>query len=246
MCDGAPMDGRNRRLTLPYRRQHGEYRMRHATVAFLLLAAHPVLAQDRPTIMPTRDVSVVYRVTGEGAPSELTMSWLTAQSLMRMDMPGGMGFIVVNPQAGSGFMAMAQMRMIMDLPPGTGGVNNFARASQTARFTREGSDRVANIACTNWRIDDRGETGRACLTADGVTLRANSGGGQTGRGAMEAMQVTYAPQDAARFARPQGYQAMQVPGGAGASPGTPPGGPPPTGGSFPQRGSALPPPGVAR
>lgn len=215
--------------------------MRMFVVAVSLIA-FPALAQDRPTIMPTRDVTVTYRVTGEGAPAEMTMSWLTAQGLMRMDMPAGQGFMVVNPQAGSGFMAMAQMRMIMDLPAGAGGVNNFARASQSARFTREGSDRVANTPCTNWRIEDRGETGRACLTADGVTLRASSGGGQSGRGAMEATQVSYGTQDAGRFARPQGYQVMQMPGGAGA----PAGAAPAPGGTFPNRGTALPPPGVGR
>ena len=216
--------------------------MKHVFLALLLAA--PAFAQERPPIMPTRDVTVTYRVAGEGAPTEMKMSWLTAQGLMRMDMPGGQGFMVVNAQAGSGFMAMPQMRMIMELPAGAGGVNNFARASQTARFTREGSDRVANTPCTIWRVEDRGDTARICSTADGVTLRASSGGGQTGRGTMEATLVEYGAQDAARFARPQGYQAMQMPGGApGAPPAAPPG---TTGGSFPNRGSALPPPGVAR
>jgi len=218
--------------------------MRHVVAALSLLAT-AALAQERPPIMPTRDVSVTYRVGGEGPPAEMRMSWLAAQGLMRMDMPGGQGFMVVNPQAGSGFMAMPAMRMLMELPAGTGGVNNFARASQTARFTREGSEQVAGIACTNWRIEDRGDTARICTTADGVTLRASSGGGQTGRGTMEATLVEYGAQDAARFARPQGYQAMQMPGGAaGAPPGAPPAAP---GGSFPgPRGSALPPPGMTR
>lgn len=221
--------------------------MRHAIIALSLLAA-PVLAQDRPPIMPTRDVSVAYRVSGEGAPTEMRMSWLTAQGLMRVDMPGGPGgaggFMVVNAQAGSGFMAMPQMRMLMELPAGAGGVSNFARASQTARFTREGNDRVANTPCTIWRVEDRGDAARICTTADGVTLRASSGGGQSGRGSMEATLVEYGAQDAARFARPQGFQVMQMPGGAPGAGGAPPAAP---GGSFPgPRGSALPPPGVTR
>lgn len=215
--------------------------MRHALMALTLLAL-PAVAQERPPIMPTRDVAVTYRVTGEGQPTEMKMSWLTAQGLMRMDMPGGQGFMVVNAQAGSGFMAMPQMRMIMDLPAGAGGVNNFARASQSARFTREGSERVANTPCTVWRVEDRGDSARVCVTADGVTLRASSGGGPGGRAAMEATLVEYGAQDAARFARPQGYQQMQMPGGAG---GPPPGAPP--GGAFPgPRGQALPPPGMTR
>lgn len=219
--------------------------MRHATLALLLFAA-PAVAQDRPPIMPTRDVAVTYRVGG-GQPGDMQMAWLTAQGLMRMDMPGGPGgsggFMVVNPQAGSGFMVMPSMRMVMDMPAGAGGVNNFARASQTARFTREGTDRVANTPCTIWRVEDRGDTARVCTTADGVTLRATAAGGGPGaQGAMEATRVEYGAQDAARFARPQGYQTTQMPGGGAA----PPAPPPVAGGSFPNRGSALPPPGVAR
>lgn len=226
--------------------------MRHTTLALLLLVA-PAVAQERPPIMPTRDVSVTYRVGSEGQPGEMKMSWLTAQRLMRMDMPGGQGFIVVNAQAGTGFMVMPSMRMIMDMPPGSAEVTNMARASQNARFTREGGDRVANTACTIWRMEDRGDVARICVTGDGVVLRASSGsgpgggpgGGQgagmPGRGAMEATLVEYGAQDAARFARPPGYQSMQMPGTAG---GAPPAAAP--GGSFPNRGSALPPPGVAR
>ena len=216
--------------------------MRPATLALLMLAG-PALAQERPPIMPTRDVAVTYRVSHEGQPAEMQMSWLTAQGLMRMDMPGGQGFMVVNQQAGSGFMVMPSMRMVMDMPAGTGGVNNFARASQTASFTREGSDRVANTPCTIWRIEDRGDSARICSTADGVTLRASAVSGPAGRGTMEATRVEYAAQDASRFARPQGYQTMQMPGGAGARPGAAPG----SGGGFPgPRGTALPPPGVTR
>ena len=233
--------------------------MRHKTLALLLCAA-PALAQDRPPIMPTRDVAVTYRVGG-GQPGEMQMSWLTAQGLMRMDMPGGQGFMVVNVQAGSGFMVMPSMRMVMDMPAGAGGVNNFARASQTARFTREGSDRVANTPCTLWRVEDRGDTARVCTTADGVTLRATPAGGGPGdnspqggtggspgsspggiQGAMEAIRVEYGTQDATRFARPQGYQTMQMPGAGAAAPAPAPA----AGGNFPNRGSALPPPGVAR
>ena len=218
--------------------------MRDATLALLLFAA-PALAQERPPVMPTRDVSVTYRVGGEGQASEMQMSWLTGQGLMRMDMPGGQGFMVVNAQAGSGFMVMPSMRMIMDLPAGAGQVNNLARASQSASFTREGSDRVAGTACTIWRVEDGGNTARVCTTADGLTLRASSGGGQSGQGTMEATRVQYGAQDVSRFARPQGFQTMQMPAGTG-QPGAPAAGAAP-GGSFPgPRGQALPPPGIQR
>ena len=217
--------------------------MNRLPLALLLLAplTAPGLAQaqDRPAYMPTRDVTVTYRANAEGQPpAELKMYWLTAQGLMRMDMPGGQGHMVVNSQTGQGFMVMTPMRMVMDMPANQQGMARFARPSDTARFTREGNDRVANTPCVNWRVEDRGETARVCVTADGVTLRAQGGAGNA-RGAMEATLVEYGAQDAARFARPAGYQTMQVPGGAG---GQVPGGPP---AALPGRGTALPPPGVA-
>lgn len=212
--------------------------MSRLPLAVLLLAPLMAQAQDRPVLFPTRDVAVTYRVSAEGQPAEMRMSWLGAQRLMRMDMPGGQGYMIMNQQTGQGFMVMQQMRMIMDLPAGAEGMARLTRASETARFTREGTDRVANTPCTTWRIEDRGETSRMCSTADGVVLRASSAG-QQNRGSLEAVRVEYAAQDAALFARPQGYQTMQMPGGAGGGASAPPG-------SFPGRGTALPPPGMAR
>jgi len=197
------------------------------------LCALPALAQDRPEIFPNRDVAVTYRTSVEGRPADMRMAWNAARRLMRMEMPTGQGYLILDQQAGTGFMVMQQMRMIMEMPAGQEAAARFAQASQTARFTREGSDRVANLPCTNWKIEDGAETGRVCITADGVTLRAQPG---NGRGEMEALAVEYATQDPARFARPEGFRNMQIPGAA--QPG------PAAAGAFPQRGSALPPPGI--
>jgi hypothetical protein len=184
-------------------------------VALVLLAGGTAAAQDRPVLFPTRDVAVTYRVTGAqpaGAPpaQELSMSWNAAAQLMRMDIPG-FGWSVTDHRNARAFAVMEGMRMIMDLP--------IAQAmqqygpSESATYRREGTDTVAGTACTVWSYQDRGNTGRACITADGVMLRGEGrSGGQSG--GMEAVRVAYSAQDAARFQRPQGYQAMQVPGGA--------------------------------
>ncbi|MBY0337682.1 MAG: DUF4412 domain-containing protein [Acetobacteraceae bacterium] len=217
--------------------------MRRLLPALLLLATPSLpggaFAQERPTVTPTRDVSVVYRVTGtmpdgRTETGEMRMSWLTAQGLLRMDMPGGQGWMLVDTRNNGGFMVMEQMRAILALPPGSDPSRRLS-ASQTARFTREGSDRVANVSCTNWRVEDRGEQARMCVTDDGVVVRS-SGGPRANGGTLEALRVEYGGQDPARFRRPEGYQNVQIPG---ASQGTP------SGQSFPgQRGSALPPPGL--
>ena len=195
------------------------------------LAALPAQAQGRPEIFPTRDVAVAYRTSVEGQPADMRMAWNAAQRRMRMEMPGGQGYLILDQQTGTGFMVMQPMRMLMEMPAGQEAAARFAHASQTARFTREGSDRVANLPCTNWKIEDRGEIGRSCITADGVTLRAEPG---NGRGGLEALTVEFAAQDPALFVRPEGFGNMQIPGAA--QPG------PASAGAFPQRGSALPPP----
>jgi hypothetical protein len=199
-----------------------------------LLAADPVMAQaqDRPVLFPQRDVTITYRLPDNAG--EMQVAWLAARRLMRTEMPGGVGFGVMDLQAGTGFMAMPQQRLLMDLPRGQFQGRTLA-PSERARFTHEGQDRIANTPCTIWRVEDQGEATRVCMTADGISLRAE--GINRANSRIEATAFTYAAQDPARFRRPQGYQAFQMPAGLPGLPGAAPGGGMP-------RGTALPPPGV--
>lgn len=200
--------------------------MPQAALAALLLAG-PALAQDRPQAVPTRDVTVTYQAP-QGA-GEVRMSWLASRGLMRMDMPGNQGWMVVGPEnAGGGFVVMQAQRMIMDLPPAQAAEARRLTPGPNARFTREGTDRVANTPCTIWRVTEGSDSARVCLTADGVTLRAEAVNRPDSQ--MVATAVAYGPQDPARFQRPQGYQALQIPPGLS---------------DRLQRGTALPPPGLA-
>jgi hypothetical protein len=200
----------------------------------MLLLAWPAAAQDRPQLVPSRDVSVAYRAIGggEGRMPELRMSWLVARGLLRVDM-GEAGYLVTDTRGAGGFMVMAAQRMVMDLPAGANPAAAPGLLREGARYTREGNDRVAGLPCTNWRIEAEGETNRACITADGVMLRAaTAAGGRSGEGVLEAVSVSQGPQDPARFERPPGYQNFQPPGRAA----------PPAGGNALPRGTALPPP----
>jgi hypothetical protein len=200
--------------------------MRAAALAtFASLATLPAVAQDRPPLFPTRDVAVTYRISGAQAQAgmqQMTIAWMAAQQVSRMDM-GAMGYMVADHRNQRGFMVMPAQRMIMDVPMQQAMQQYGPTASATYR--RTGSDTVAGIACNVWTFEDRGNSGTACVTADGVMLRAQ-GTSQGQSGTMEATQVAYGAQDAARFARPQGYQAMQIPGmPGGAMPGMPGGQP---------------------
>jgi hypothetical protein len=184
--------------------------MRPALFALALLAASPALAQDRPpALLPTRDVTITYRVTGAPDGQTLRMSHAAARGLVRTDLPGGLGWGVMDSGAGQGFMVMEPMRAIITMP---GGQARPGVASPTARFSRAGTAKVAGLDCTVWRVEDQGRSGEACLTTDGVMLRASGvvSGQQAG---IEAVEVRYGALDPALFQRPQGYQEMQAPPG---------------------------------
>jgi hypothetical protein len=176
------------------------------TLAVLGLSG-PAGAQDRPNMIPTRDVAIIYRATAEGGvpPVEVWMSWLSARRLLRTDTPG-VAWSVADHANGTGFIVMEEARRVMDMPPVV--IRHQLGPTPEARFTREGTDRVAGHGCTTWRYEDTGSEGRVCLTADGVMLRTR--GTMSGiTGGMEAIRVTYAAQDAARFELPEGYQHIQ-------------------------------------
>jgi hypothetical protein len=195
--------------------------MRTILAAAILAAALPLAAQaqDRPQIFPTRDVAVTYRVAGQGQQAELTMQWAAASRMMRMNMPGGVGYIVADHQNQRGFMVMEAMRTIMDVPLAQAA--GMQRDLENARFTRGGTEKIAGTDCTVWRYQGASQSGEACITADGVMLRAQ-GSAQGQQGRMEATRIAYGAQDPAQFRRPQGYQTMQMPQGIpGGMPATP-------------------------
>ncbi|GGC28271.1 hypothetical protein GCM10011504_03090 [Siccirubricoccus deserti] len=200
--------------------------MRIVTAAVLLTAlALPAAAQEKPLFKPTRDVSVTYRMTsgqGAGGTHEMRMSWLVAEQKLRVDMPGGVGWSLMDEAAQKMSMVLEAQRMVMEMPmrSSSGGPLIPTRPPETARFSRGSTATIAGVPCTNWRYEDGGNRGEACITADGVMLRSQ-GSYEGHSGSIEATQVTYGPQDAARFRLPQGYQAMQMPGGVpgGAMPG---------------------------
>ena len=192
--------------------------MRSVFLAITALAfSLPALAQEAPRLFPSRDVAVTYRVSGAGPMQEVTMAWAAAARLMRVDL-AGMGYTIADFAGQKGFMVMQMPQpMVMDIPMAQAGAH--MRALDSARFTRLGADRVAGIACTNWRHEGPQGSGTGCFTDDGVMLRSQ-GSAQGMQGGLEALRVTYGAQDMARFQRPAGVPSMQIPGGM--LPGLPP------------------------
>ncbi|MBW8270955.1 hypothetical protein [Caldovatus aquaticus] len=201
--------------------------MRHrlaprAATALLIagLAPLPGAAQqaaDRPPPAPTRDVAVTYRLGSAAAPagaaaSEMRIAWLAAERRMRLDLPG-QGYLLVDQRNQRALMVMDGERVVMEIPF----AQNTRRMGQLppgARLTRGGDDRVAGIPCTVWTYQDRGHTGRSCVTADGVVLRVQGDEGPDDF--LEAREVAYGPQDPASFHPPPDYTMLAMPAGMGA------------------------------
>ncbi|HWX46806.1 MAG TPA: hypothetical protein VNZ61_01965 [Roseomonas sp.] len=193
----------------------------HRLLAVLLLASgalHPALAQDRPPAMPTRDVVVSYEVDPT-PPTIESVAFLTAEGRIRtegqslinrvahlIDTRGG-GVVAVMEADRTyhdlGQMASVMTQDILPIHPGD-------------KLRREGTDRIAGVNCTKWRIEPEGESSdeevrHACITADGVPLRLQEGSGEDALVLYIATEVRYGPQDPARFRVPPGYKPLLEP-----------------------------------
>lgn len=201
--------------------------VRLALLSGLMLMPAFASAQDRPQVTPTRDVEVTYRVSGgpdQAGPADVRLSWLKAERKLRMDIPGGIGWSLLDQRAERVVMVMDQLRMVAEVPvqAGLAGPSPLAAMLPHARFTRGAGARVAGQPCTIWRYQEGGNQGQACITADGVVLRGQgTHGGRSG--SVEATRVDYGPQDPARFRLPAGYRTMPMPAGLLPGAGRPPG-----------------------
>ena len=181
--------------------------------ALLAVAIAPALAEDRPLVRPSRDVTVEYRSSGtpQGPAAqtshEVTMRFASKSGLIRIDGPNRRGYAILDINAGRMMVVMTERRMYMEQPAEPSMTAMF-QAANTA-FTRTGTDTVAGVACTtdDARINDR--RGHVCLTDDGVLLRARSDDPDRRR-ELEAVTVTYGDQPAALFAPPAGFQKLDA------------------------------------
>ncbi len=196
-----------------------------AALAVLLALSAPAAAQDRPAFPPTRDVAVTYKVTSNqpNTPPDVVMRYSVAQDRIRVEgaLPGGglSGYVLVDHKSRHATLIMEQLGVMMDAPP-RAGLDQAFMLENGRRFTRTGRDTVAGQRCTLWDIEGDAGSGTACVTADGVLLRAN-GHDRKGRTAsIDATLVEYGPQADALFVPPPNVHKLGIaagPGGAGLS-----------------------------
>ncbi len=176
--------------------------MKRALLAACLLLA--TADADKPSMIPTRDVDVTYRMVqpiAGGPPLLQRMRWSVALGRLRVDPPSSALYMIVDYKAHHMAVVHRADHSVLDLNspgpdmPGAGG-----------SFRRLGTDQVAGQACTIWQtVDSSGKTVVLCMTNDGVMLRAS----QDANVLLEAASVTYAAQDAAAFQAPDGFRHVK-------------------------------------
>jgi hypothetical protein len=184
--------------------------MRPVLAAFALaMLATAAQAQTRPATFPTRDVVVSYRVLGNASgqgPREFTVAALAAEGRLRVESPSMPAWALADRRTGRTEMVMDSMRVVTPSPLRQDEAVRYLRLAETARLTRAGTASQAGQTCANYRWEEQGQRGTACLTADGVLLR---GVNERGEG-VEAVRVEYARQDPARFRVPEGYRRVDL------------------------------------
>jgi hypothetical protein len=173
-----------------------------------LLGGSACLADDRPTLLPTRDVDIRYDVTRPQQPKvRERVRWLAAEHLERVDDKGrstsifdrdGHVVTLLTPAARTFRKVDKAPRRPSEPPP-------------EAAFTRGADSVIAGLPCTDWSWTEDGEKHTLCITADGVTLRLIVDG-QTLR---QAHTVKYGPQKPDLFQAPANYTPAIAPEGAG-------------------------------
>ncbi len=198
--------------------------MRHSfvpvlLVPMLLLIMTPALAQDRPPLLPSRDVTVTY-ATSRGR--DITITYGAGGQRMRIEgmSPGG-GYAIIDRAAGMMTIVQPQQHMYMRMPESPAmRAGMLQQRLQNASFTRQGSDTVAGIACTEWKVTTSKGTGDACVDANGLVLRARGANGADPQRApiLLAKKVDYHAVPASAFEPPPGFRAMTMPAMPGAMP----------------------------
>lgn len=182
----------------------------------LLLLASPALAQAPPRVIPERDVTVIYELSGDaataipgGVPGNLQVEWSAGGQRLRVEPEGGRQFILVDLGARSVRLVDTAMHASMSLPVKSSDLQPLTL--EGAHLTRGGSQTIAGLECTDYDVRSSRGHGTICETRDGVALRA-AGELNGKQGGFTAVSVAYGPVPPTMFQVPQGYLKIEIPG----------------------------------
>jgi hypothetical protein len=177
-------------------------------LAFLAAAtatATAAWAQNAPLTQPTRDVDVVYMMAGPNGPLVQRMRWGVTAGRLRVDPPTPGMYVIIDTISHSMQAVREGDRSVVTT---NAGPNALPGTTPAGHFQRSGDSNVAGLGCTQWKTQDTaGRQVLACLTPDGVLLRAEA----DGLVLVEALSVDFAPLPAAVFRVPADYRKITPP-----------------------------------
>lgn len=168
---------------------------------------------DTPPLHPSRDVAVVYRATGadkNGAPESRTVRlyWGENGEALRVEVAGQPMVALVDFRRDRMALLIEPRKIMIETKLDPKMVPGFVLPAD-AKAVRDGTDTVAGLPCDVWRMSGPHGTGTACITSDGVVLRA-SGAAEHRSGKLEAVSVAYGPQPASLFTLPPDFTRMDL------------------------------------
>ena len=191
--------------------------LRGAALLAFIAARSPLaaVAQDAPALRPTHDVAVVYRAFGSPSPSgpeqdhTIRMAWGGRGQELRVEIDRLRTVALIDFRQQRVTMLVEPQRLALEFTLDPRLIPGFVIPAD-ARITRAGTDTVAGQGCDVWHFTGWRGTGTACVTGDGLVLRAEGTMANAGTGRVEAVSVAYGPQPAALFAPPPDYRRMDL------------------------------------
>jgi hypothetical protein len=164
----------------------------------LLLIGSPSWSDERPRLVPARDVDIVYNLSRPGRQTVTErVRWLSKEHLERIDGPGK-STTIIDQKAKEVTLLNHDRSTYSEME----GASSWPMGSlESGDLTRRGESVVAGLRCAEWSWTDGVETRAACITPDGVLLRLVI----DGKTLVEARSVSYTPQDEEMFQIPLGY-----------------------------------------
>ncbi|WP_029351398.1 hypothetical protein [Bosea sp. 117] len=189
--------------------------MLHPATAFVVLAvpaAFVFAGEARAERLPRP--SVDYALSGRTAAGAVELVYGGGRMRLDVALPGAPGVFTgyIDDQQGRvtvllDIPGMRNRAVEVDLP------DDYVFVNLPAEGARIGRDTVAGEACDIWRAGSGGRTIDACITADGIVLRAQASAGTAPQLVFEAKSVRRGPQDPANLALPEGVKVRAMPPG---------------------------------
>ena len=186
---------------------------RRLLLATLLLVAagpapSPPAGPDRPTIPPTRDAVLGYRLQpGAGEAIRARVSLQAGARTMRLDLPD-LTYMLATPADHTLVMVVPLERTTVDLPWSDGPQSLFL-LDDAARYTRKGDATIAGQKCTVFDVQQDAKQSTVCVSPEGLILRSQSTDAAGRRNLVEAYAVQLGGTTEDEFKLPTGFERLQ-------------------------------------